>query len=64
MRRQHWQVGKTPLAALDLVSLRCGNFNQMADSRGDDVLLVLKRVIQFLELTHARRECGGDVAGN
>ncbi len=44
MRRDHRQVGEAPLAALDVVFLGYGQFQQVADRRRQDVVVAFKVV--------------------
>src|SRR5690606_8859794 len=59
--RQHGQVGKTPLATLDVELLGRSDFDQVAHRRGDDVVLVLEVVVVLVELARHRRERTHDV---
>ena len=47
MRRNHRQVGKAPLAALDVEFLRHRQFQQMADGRGQHVVVALEVVARL-----------------
>src|SRR5487761_2213659 len=60
MRRNDGQMRKGPLAALDLELFRHGNGEQMADRRGDDVLVVLVEVRVLLELAERLGDVSGD----
>jgi len=61
VRRNHRQVRKTPLAALDLKLLGRLNFHQVADSAGDDIALVLEVVLMLVELARHGGQCAHDV---
>ena len=61
MRRHHRQVGKAPLAALDVVVVGRLDLHQVAHRRGDDVLVVLEMVRALLELAGHGRERAHDV---
>jgi len=59
--RHHRQMGKAPLAALDVVFLGRLDLHQVADGRGDDVALVLEVVGELFELARHRGERAHDV---
>ena len=61
VRRNHRQVGKAPLAALDVVLLGRLDFHQVADGTGDDVALILEVIVVLGELAGNGREGAHDV---
>ena len=56
LRRDHRQVGKAPLAALDLVGLGGGDLHQVPHRRSDEVALVLVVLVVLVELARQRRQ--------
>jgi hypothetical protein len=58
VRRDHRQVGKAPLAALDVELLGRLDLHQVAHGAGDHVAVVLEVVVVLFELAHAT----GDVS--
>ncbi len=61
VRRYHRQVRKAPLAAFDLVAFGCGDLQQVADRRGDDVALVFVVLVVLVKLAGHRSEGAHDV---
>ena len=58
--RDHGQVGKGPLAALDLVFLGDHQFQQMADSRGENEVVALEIVVMLGETAKGFGDVGSD----
>ena len=61
MRRNDWQMGKAPFAALDVVLLGRLNFHQMAHCAGDDVAVVFKIIVVLGECAGRGCERAHDV---
>jgi hypothetical protein len=61
VRGNHGQVGKAPLAALDVVLLGRLDLHQVADGAGDDVAVTLALLVVFVELAGGRRQRADDV---
>ena len=61
VRRQHGQIGKAPLATLDIKLFGGLNFNKMADSGGDDPVVTFKILVVFFKLASRRRHGAHDV---
>ena len=55
MRRDHWQIGKRPFAAFDVVFLGRRDFDQMADRRGQHVVVRLEILIVLGKAAQALR---------
>ena len=64
MRRYHRQMREAPFAAFDIVAFRRLYFQQMPHGAGDDIALVFKIVVEFVEFAHFRRERTHDVLSN
>ena len=62
--RQHRQMGKAPLPALDVELLGRSDLHQVTHCRGDHVGLVLEMVIVLVELARHRGERAHDVLGH
>jgi len=60
MRRNHRQMRETPLAALDVVFLRHGQFQQMSDGRGQHVVVTLEIVARLGEAAQRLGNVLGD----
>jgi len=61
VRRDHGQVGKTPLAAFHVVLLGGLDLHQVAHRAGDHIAVVLEMVVVFLELARGWRQGFDDV---
>ena len=61
VRRDDRQVGKAPLAALDVVLLGRLDLDQVTDRAGDDIAVALEVVVVFLEFARHGREGPNDV---
>ena len=64
VRRDHRQVRKAPLAALDVILLRGLDLDQVAYGAGDDIGVAFEVLIMFLKLAGHRCECTHDVLGD
>ena len=64
VRRHHRQVGKTPLAALDVVLVGGLDLHQVAHRRADHVAVVLEVVFMLVELAGHGGQRAHDVLGH
>jgi hypothetical protein len=60
MRRNERQPGEGPLALLDVVLLGHGELEQVADRRGENVLIALEKIALAREATERARDVGCD----
>ena len=60
VRRDHGQVSEAPFTALDFVFIRRGNLDQVANRRGEDVVVALKVLVVLGEATQRARDISGD----
>ncbi len=63
-RRQHGQIGETPLATLHIKFFGCSDLHQVADGRGDDVCFTLKVIVVLIERPSQRRQRRCNIFGH
>ena len=56
VRRDHRQIRKRPLAALDLELLGDAQLQQMPHRRSDDILVIFKVVVMFFKFAERPRD--------
>ena len=62
--RQHRQIGKAPLAALDVKLFRRLNLDQVANRRRNQPVVTFKILVVFFKLAGGRRDGAHDVLRN
>jgi hypothetical protein len=60
VRRDHRQMGEAPFAAFDFVFVGGSDFDQVANRRGEDVVVTLKVLVVLGEATQRARDISGD----
>ncbi len=64
MGRNRRQVGKAPFAAFDIVFLRHGEFEQVADGRREHIVLALEIITRAFEFFARATQRLGNVLGD